>query len=62
VLISGGLAMAVPLLPAAQRTRRTRPTRTVFALSPGDQDVYRYNGSGVSWTQVGGPASAIVAS
>ncbi len=73
-LISGGLAMAVPLfpaarraqgtmplLPAAQRTRENRRTQTVFGLSPGDQGVWRYDGSGMSWTQVGGPASAIVA-
>ena len=31
----------------------------MFGLSPGGQGVYRYNGSGMSWTQVGGPASAI---
>ena len=71
-LISGGLAMAVPLYPAARRTQGTMPllpaarqvprsrrTQTVFGLSPGDQGVWRYNGSGMSWTRVGGPASAI---
>ena len=43
------------------RHAENRRAQTVFGLSPGDQGVWRYDGSGMSWTQVGGPASAIVA-
>ena len=71
-LISGGLAMTVPMLPAARRTQGSQPlltaarqiprprrTQTVFGLSPNRQGVWQYDGSGTSWTQVGGPARAI---
>jgi hypothetical protein len=38
------------------------PANEVFGLTPDRQAVWRYDGSGTSWTQVGGPASEIVAS
>jgi Peptidase A4 family len=34
---------------------------TVFGLSPDRQAVWQYDGTGASWTQVGGPAAEIVA-
>ncbi len=34
-------------------------TNAVFRLSPGGQGVWQYDGSGTSWTQVGGPAGQI---
>ena len=37
------------------------PDRTVFGLTPDHGAVYRYDGTGTSWTQVGGPAAAIFA-
>ena len=34
---------------------------TVYGLTPDKGAVYRYNGSGTSWTSVGGAADAIYA-
>ena len=35
------------------------PAGPVFGLSPGGQAVWQYDGTGASWTQVGGPAGEI---
>ena len=32
---------------------------TVYGLTPNLQAVWQYTGSGLAWTQVGGPASQI---
>ncbi|MGQ4364752.1 hypothetical protein, partial [Streptomyces sp. SAS_272] len=34
---------------------------TVYGLTPGRDAVYRYDGSGSSWTKIGGPAGQIYA-
>jgi hypothetical protein len=37
----------------------TQAANTVCGLSPDRQGVWRYNGTGTSWTQIGGPAREI---
>ncbi|WP_445045147.1 M64 family metallopeptidase, partial [Streptomyces sp. SAS_272] len=40
---------------------RTKAAKNICALTPGRDAVYRYDGSGSSWTRIGGPAGQIYA-
>jgi hypothetical protein len=65
LLTAGATSAAAAGKSANQATAATpavgiQTTGTVCALSPDRQAVYRYNGTGTSWTRVGGPASHIV--
>ncbi|WP_251075751.1 M64 family metallopeptidase [Streptomyces sp. ISL-12] len=40
---------------------RTKVTKPICALTPSRDAVYRYDGSGTSWTRIGGPAGQLYA-